>query len=325
MKIIIIGLGSMGKRRIKLLKQYYPVMGLIGVDSRLDRRQEAEALFSIPTYTDLNEAIKKENPNIAFICTSPLNHDEITIKCIKQGIHIFSEINLINENHQEIIDLANKQRVKLFLSSTLLYRKEIQHIIAKVDALTQKVHYHYHVGQYLPDWHPWEKVDDFFVINKETNGCREILAIELPWIIKAFGNVKSVMVVKDSLTTLNIQYPDSYIILMEHDTGHKGVLQVDVASRKATRSLEIYSENLHLFWDGTATGLKTYDIENKDLVSLKLYERVQQDLNYASNIIENAYLEEIQFFFKELKGVPAALHSFEQDINVLKLIDRIEA
>ena len=35
------------------------------------------------------------------------------------------------------------------------------------------------LGQYLPDWHPWESYKSFFVSNKKTNGCRELFAIEL--------------------------------------------------------------------------------------------------------------------------------------------------
>ncbi|MDF2656333.1 MAG: oxidoreductase [Bacillota bacterium] len=325
MNVIIIGLGSMGKRRIRLLKQYDPNLNIIGVDGRLDRLQEVGELFHIPVYKDLNDAIRKEKPCIAFICASPIGHYDITVQCIKQGIHIFSELNLINENHKQIIDLAGKHRIQLFLSSTLLYRKEIQYLVAKLNGIEQKVHYRYHVGQYLPDWHPWENVNEFFVSDKKTNGCRELLAIELPWILKAFGDLKTVTVIKDTLTSLNLTYPDSYIIVMEHDTGHKGVLNVDVASRKATRNLEIYSEHLHLFWDGTPNGLKTFDFENKELVSLLLYENVQQDSNYADNIIENAYLEEIRSFFREMGGATEALYSYEEDIHILELINRIEA
>jgi len=53
MNVIIIGLGSMGKRRIRLLKQYDPNLNIIGVDGRLDRLQEVGELFHIPVYKDL--------------------------------------------------------------------------------------------------------------------------------------------------------------------------------------------------------------------------------------------------------------------------------
>ena len=49
------------------------------------------------------------------------------------------------------------------MSSTLQYRKEIQFIKEEVKKVSGKVNYIYHVGQYLPDWHPWENYKDFFV------------------------------------------------------------------------------------------------------------------------------------------------------------------
>ena len=41
MNILVVGLGSMGKRRIRLLKRFNEVSSIIGVDGREDRRKEA--------------------------------------------------------------------------------------------------------------------------------------------------------------------------------------------------------------------------------------------------------------------------------------------
>ena len=41
MNVLVIGLGSMGKRRIRLLRELYPDFKIFGVDGRADRRQEA--------------------------------------------------------------------------------------------------------------------------------------------------------------------------------------------------------------------------------------------------------------------------------------------
>ena len=38
MKIVVIGLGSMGKRRIRLIKEMYPDYTVVGIDGREDRR-----------------------------------------------------------------------------------------------------------------------------------------------------------------------------------------------------------------------------------------------------------------------------------------------
>ena len=41
MNIVVIGLGSMGKRRIRLIKELYPEYSIVGIDGRKDRRDNA--------------------------------------------------------------------------------------------------------------------------------------------------------------------------------------------------------------------------------------------------------------------------------------------
>ena len=111
---------------------------------------------------------------------------------------------------------------------------------------------------------------------------------------------------------------------LEHELGNRGIMIVDVVSRKATTSLEIVGENLHLFWDGTPTGLKRYDFDAKSLESIKLYDSFEHNQNYASNIIEDAYLAEIDCFFNMLSSNGEPLYSLNDDIKTLELIDKIE-
>jgi len=187
------------------------------------------------------------------------------------------------------------------------------------------VNYRYHVGQYLPDWHPWENNRDFFVWNKRTNGCREIFAIDLPWIIKTFGIVKSLTVFKDNISSLRIEYPDNFIVVMEHENGNKGVFIADIVSRAAVRDLLVYSEDLHLVWNGTPGGLYQYNIEKKVMEKIETYGEIEKDLRYADSIIENAYLEELKVFIDKITGgLNNERYTFEDDRYTLHLIDRIE-
>ena len=244
---------------------------------------------------------------------------------MKKNINIFAELNLISDGYDENNDIANKRNKILFLSSTFLYREEIKKINELVKAKSNKLNYTYHVGQYLPDWHPWENYTDFFVGNKRTNGCREIFAIELPWIIEVFGNVKDVIVKKSKISSLNIDYDDNYIVILEHESGHKGVLAVDIVSRKAVRNLEVFGENIYLSWDGSAEGLKMMDIENNKEENINLYEKVDRLKEYSNLIVENAYYNEIESFFDAIENNTEQIYSFEKDKKVLDLIDKIES
>lgn len=325
MKLLVVGLGSMGKRRINLLSKAFTGISISGVDVNNERREQVESLYGISTYSDLKTAVKQETPFAVLVCTSPLSHGSIILDLIKEGLHVFSEINLLYDKYDEIISEASKNKVMLFLSSTLLYRKEIQQIKEFVLKDESKINYRYHVGQYLPDWHPWEDYRGYFVSDRRTNGCREILGIDMPWIIDTFGRIKNINVIKDKISSLEIDYPDNYFILLEHDNGNKGVLIVDIVSRKAIRELLVYSETLYVTWNGLPEGICKYNILDKNMEQVKVYETIQKDERYAENIIENAYLDELITFIDKINNKEnKERYTFEKDKYTLQIIDRIE-
>lgn len=320
MKVIVVGLGSMGKRRIRLMKQYDSTLDIIGVDTSEKRLQLAKEQFGIRINTTIDEICGAEKIDCAFVCTSPLSHKNIIKSLIQYHVHVFTEINLVADGYEEFIATDD---VKLFLSSTFLYRKDIQWLIKEVD--NKQVNYIYHTGQYLPDWHPWESYQQFFVENKRTNGCREIFAIELPWIIKCFGKIKNMNVIKNKMTELKIDYPDNYLLQIEHENGNKGLLAVDVVARKAIRRIEIYNESQQIYWNGTPNSLQRWDYGNGLMESIETYESIVKDKNYCDNIIENAYMDEIVAFFAWIHGDDSKVkYDFSQDLEILKIIDKIE-
>lgn len=322
MNIVVIGLGSMGKRRIRLIRDMYPDYAITGIDSRKDRREEAEKLLNIRTFSAISE-IDLEIDS-AFVCTSPLSHATIITDCLRNGWNVFTELNLVDTDYEKNIALAQEKCCTLFLSSTFLYREEIKYIQSKITG-DQKWNYIYHIGQYLPDWHPWEHYKDFFVGDKRTNGCREIMAVELPWLVKTFGAVIDSSVVSDKMTELNIGFNDNYMIQFIHENGNKGSLIIDVVSPVAIRRLEVYSEGKFVSWNGTPESLSVFDEKEKNLKSVTLTEQTEHISGYRSFVVENAYKNEIQEFFDVVLTDKKPLYGFEQDLRTLKLIDSLGA
>lgn len=323
MDAIVVGLGSMGKRRIRLLQKIRPNDRLIGVDNNIERCKAVKNEFSIETMDDLTTALSG-NVEYVFVCTSPLSHADIINRCLKSGVSVFTEINLVDDLYDENISLANEMGKVLYLSSTPLFRNEIRYITERVHDSKESLGYIYHVGQYLPDWHPWENYKGFFVGDRRTNGCRELFAIEFPWLVNCFGEIKDIKVISSSKTKLEIDYRDNYSILVTHKSGHHGVLIVDVICRKAVRYFEVYGENLYLTWDGSTTGLKEYNIENKSEQTINLYEQIDHMNGYNPMIIENAYKSEILDFFEVIEYGKKPIYSFNQDKVILNWIDKVE-
>lgn len=325
MKIIVIGLGSMGKRRLRLLSERNDVE-LFGIDSQESRCEEVKEKFGITCFNSIAEAVEAENIEAAVISTSPLSHAAIIKECLTHNLHVFTEINLVQDGYEENMALAKEKNLVLFLSSTFLYRKETQTIIEKVQNAKCPLNYMYHVGQYLPDWHPWESYNNYFIGNPRTNGCREIMAIDLPWVVSAFGPIKSVSAIKSKNTELNITYNDNYLITLEHEGGHKGVFAVDVVARKSGRSIEIFGEQLHLSWNGTADSLKIFNIAEKKDEVISFDDASEHVDGYAAFVTENPYREELNSFLKQIEDrnfIPA--WDFEKDKVVLDIIDQIES
>ena len=324
--IAIIGLGSMGSRRARIIRRLFPSFGVVGVDMQEQRRQDFAQEFSLPVFESLTEALNKVQLDAAIISTSPLSHGGIANKCLALGLHVFTEINLQPLMYNENLKLAQVNKVKLFLSSTFLYRKETQFIKQKVSKSGAPLSYIYHVGQYLPDWHPWEDYRNYFVAKRESNACRELFAIELPWLTATFGEIEGVKVVSNKMTQLDLPYHDNYMVIIIHKGGCKGMIAVDVVSREAVRDFCVYGENLFIQWDGTSNGLKEKNLVTKEMSAVELYgsEAARHDNRYSQNIIENAYEDEIEAFVTCIIEDRQPDYGYEDDLKILSWIDIIE-
>ena len=324
MELLVVGLGSMGKRRARLIRGVEPSAALAGVDFAPARREEALEDPGATGADLIAAAVAARRFDAAFVCTAPLTHAGIIGELLDAGLPVFTELNLVDDGYDALIAKAAQKGLPLFLSSTMLYRAETQYIKRRVAAFAKPVNYIYHIGQYLPDWHPWENYKNFFVGDRRTGGVREIFGIDLPWLLDAFGPVKHVYAEKDKLSGLEIDYPDSYFVTLRHENGTKGLLAADVVSPKAVRNFEVFGEGLHLFWEGNPRALYSYNAETREKEFVDTYGSFEHDARYSDNIVENAYVDEITNFFGVLAGREQPRWSFEKDKEAIALIERIE-
>lgn len=322
MRLVVIGLGSMGLRRIRLICQIDPNAEIIGIDNNFKRQVRAKEQYGVLTLNSLDEVSGLVDG--VLVCTSPLSHATIINQCLQKGYNVFTEINLIDDFYEENIRLAEQNHCVLFLSSTPLYKEEMNFIKKEVEAVDCKLNYSYHIGQYLPDWHPWESYKDFFIGDKRTNGCREIMAIEFPWLSVTFGEIEKVQVLSSKNTNLEIDYKDNYLLLISHKGGNKGMIAVDVVSRKAVRLFEVFGEDLYLSWNGTPDSLKKYNLDTKTDEQINLYDSIDKQEGYSSFVIENAYKNELSAFLNQIKYGITPVYGFEEDRKVLQIITTIE-
>ena len=250
MSILIIGLGSMGRRRIRCLKAL-GVKKITGFDINKPRAREVAKDLGISLIDSIDDYLRPSAVDCVIISVSPEAHDVYLRKCVEESIPCFVEASVLIEGLSDIVS-KNNMNHKIAPSCTLCFHPAIKMIskIVSTNELGDVSNFILHSGQYLPDWHPYEKVEDYYVSKKQTGGAREIVPFELTWLTKIFGFPKSVksFVAKtiDIKGAENID--DTYNCIFDFGR-FLGVLVVDVVARRGTRSFELIFSNGHLIWN----------------------------------------------------------------------------
>lgn len=325
MRIVIVGLGSMGRRRARLLQEIGG-QEVVGVDLSEERQTQAQEELGISTYGSLEAAVAAVDLEAAVISTGPLSHASIVSDCLDNGLHVFTELNLVDDGYVQNIAKAKEKGLVWFPSSTFVYRREIEAIQEIVAESGTRGAWTYHVGQYLPDWHPWEDYKNFFVADERTSGIRELLAIELPWLVKTFGPIEEAYHVAQKISKLDVSYNDAIAIAIKHKSGAIGMLLIDVVCRTAVRDFTFTNEECFITWDGSPMGLKQLDLNSREMIDIDVYEGKSADQldGYARFIVEDAYRAELEAFLDAIQGNKSMRWSLDEDGEIISLIDQLE-
>lgn len=319
-KFLVIGLGSMGKRRVRCLKGLNH-SEIYGLDTRTDRVEGTD----IKIVSDVETFMRLEKP-ICIISVPPDKHLQYMELCLKYGCHFFVEASVILEGMEDFEKRIKGTGVVGVPSCTLLFHPAIQMIqqIVSEGKLGKISNVIYHSGQYLPDWHPYEKVSDFYVSQKSTGGCREIVPFELTWLCKIFGHPqKSIGLFGKTIEIEGAsEIDDTYNMVFRFKEGHMMSLVVDVVSRVATRKLTINGELTQLRWDWENEFIELH-YPNGEVEKL-VFKRSLSHSGYNPNIGEGMYIDEVSAFLDEVNGIGSYPTDLSYDTKVLSLLGNIE-
>ncbi|MDQ7949575.1 MAG: Gfo/Idh/MocA family oxidoreductase [Pedobacter sp.] len=323
MKILIIGLGSMGKRRIRNLKALN-IAEIQGFDPRPDRRKEAEELYGIQTYPTFDEAVAHQFD--AFVISVPPDIHHIYMKlAIEHGLPFFVEASVVDDDMDLIIKGVEEKGILAAPSSTMIFHPAIKKIMSfvKDGTLGKITNIIYHSGQYLPDWHVYESVKEFYVSNKATGGAREIVPFELTWLVKLLGFPTAVSGLYKKTIAIEgaEEIDDTYNALFDYGAFILN-LTIDVVSRVATRKLLVNGAEGQLQWDWNDDFVTVYTPGSGSVKHH--FSVIEAQEGYNKNITEQMYIEEMDTFIQSVNKKQPFVNDLRQDHKVLKLLYALE-
>ena len=224
-------------------------------------------------------------------------------------------------------DLAKKQDVFVAPSSTMRhfnFAEKIREVVLN-GAVGHPLYVTYHVGQYLPDWHPWEDIKDFYVSNPLTAACKEIVPFELTWLCETLADYEPEVLtsVISRSGQINAPIDDLYNALFKFSSNCLLNLTIEVLSKpSATRKFHLVGTNGTITYDALTKELTTQTSEPSGIEVLDMSIKAVDGYIHS----DQPYEKEMAAFFSaiEKKNGEFFPNDLDRDAKVLKLLQKIE-
>lgn len=318
MKILFYGVGSIGQRHIKNLRDLYgDECSIISFRSNAYGNEVDHFLSSnnVKVYFNENEAYAK-NPDIVFVTNPTFLHYRTIKQAINHNCHVFVE-KPICLNLNEIIDLDKSNQEKnlvVFIGYCLRYNKLIKSLKNKIEenVLGKLYTIDINFSSYLPKLHPWRDYKNIYR-NKKENGGDVIYEFshELDYMFWIFGKPLKINAKFGQLGNFESDVDDFFSGLVEMESS--AILQITLSylSIKPKRYCRIVGEKGVAEIDLIKNSLKIFNLSGNQTFLYK-------PNNFETN---KMYIDEVKDYIDCVKNNLPSPINLDQSKDIIKFID----
>jgi predicted dehydrogenase len=308
----IIGLGSIGCRHLRLVRELRPELNIIAVRSGQGKKVQEENLADTVLYS-LDEVIDA-GVQAVIIATPAVYHIQQSIELMGRGIHLLIEKPLSHslDHANELLKVEKESKRVGLVGYCLRYNTGAMKFndMLKNKKTGQILQVQVDCGSYLPDWRKGQNYRQSVSAKTELGGGVLLeLSHELDYIRWFFGDMKSVFANIQNSGTLDINVEDSADMLFESDHCYPISVHLDFNSRNIRRKCVARCSNGDLTWDV---------VENKIIwQSADGHEEVESYENDCDYI----YREQLKHFFDCIENKKQPSVSLNDGVAVLNMIE----
>jgi len=253
MKILIAGLGSIGRRHFRNL------LTLGQKDLILYRTNKAtlpdDELVGYPTETNIITALEKHKPDAVIVSNPTALHMDIAIPAARAGCAILLE-KPIAQDLTRVVELRQAAAVsgsKILVGFQFRYHPTLNKARELIisGALGKVLSVHAHWGEYLPNWHPWEDYRQSYAARADLGGGVIItLTHPLDYLRHLIGDIEALWSFNGHISPLEMSgVEDVAEIGLKFVCGAIGSVHVNYFQRPPVHRLEIAGTAGTLRWD----------------------------------------------------------------------------
>ena len=316
-RILIVGLGSIGKRHLRLARELLP-----NADIRVLRHQATNEVheYSNGSFSSIEESIAFA-PQIAVIASPATFHIATAQALAEAGVHLLIEKPLSTSlsGVTQLLETCEKLGVisltgynLRFLPSLQRYRDFLdENVVGKVLSVRCEI------VQYLPSWRPDSDYRQGVSAKREYGGGALLeLSHELDYLRWIFGEVEWVKAILSRQSSLEIDVEDTAHLILGFAAaldGHQliGTLNLDFIRHDTTRLCTAIGEKASLRWNGLTGEVALYEAGEKEW--RKLYSHSHQR--------DDSYIAEWKNFIECVIEHKTPLITGEDGLKVLQIIE----
>lgn len=320
-RVLIVGLGSIGKRHARVIKQLRPEWEIIA----LRRQTSDETLENIDhCVTSLDEALLLK-PRIAVIANPASYHVATALPLAEAGVHLLVEkpLSSIATDIPILLEVCRRQGVLLMTAYNMRFLPSLQRFrqLVQEGRVGHVLSVRAEVGQYLPSWRPGNDYRTNVSAQAALGGGALLeLSHEIDFLRWVFGEIDWVNAALLRQSVLEIDVEDTVHLLLgfRQATERKPLVasvDIDFIRHDTTRNCTAIGEAGSLRWDARGGKVEFYAAGGTDWEVLEELPAQRDD----------SYLGEWRHFLECLETGASPMISGEDGLAVLQVIEAARA
>ena len=321
MKVLVIGLGSIGRRHAANALALGSEVALVRHGKSHDKKQSAFLKkHALQCFYDLSEALREWKPNAVIVANPTALHLETARAVLRySNAHLFIEKPISHEIHgvSPFLKMAEKAGRIVAVGYHFRHHPQLKKIKALLEkgALSDIFFARFTTGEYLPNWHPWEDYRSGYAARAELGGGAALTQSHdvdaALWFFgpaqRARGNFRT-----SGLLELNVD--DNTDIHATLERCPSASFHIDYLTRPPLKRYEIFGTKGRLEWnyrhDGSTLELLRANGTTRSYPLPKNFDR------------NDMYLAALKEFFACIKNKNQPLSNGWSALAVLQLIER---
>jgi len=302
MRVVIIGLGSIGRKHVQVLREIHPESEIFALRSNINSKSE-KGVINIYSYDEI-----PDNIDFFIIANPTVYHKEVIKRVLVYNKPLFIEKPVLHELNNESIEIKREiktNNIYTYTACPLRFHPCIEYLKKYLTSNKPRINeVSIYCGSFLPFWRPGKNFREVYSSRPELGGGVHLdLIHEIDYAYYIFGKPLKVDTFLTSQSSLGIPAVDYAHYYLEYPS-FSATITLNYFRPNPKRCIEILFEKTVWNIDLIASTIK--DEEGRILYSHPVN---QKDL----------LQKQMSTFINNLNGGKPSPNNFEESIEVLKI------